>query len=209
MTRQRGAPRLRQLAAACAAVFGFGAVATGVTPGCTAIIPSIAQCTKDADCAKIAPGATCDTKNSVCIGGDQCQKNSDCAGKGQHPVCRQLSPRKCVDLTNSDCPDLLGNWQDDNAVIFGLIAPRDSADLSTGESILNGAHLAVDQINTSKLPPKPGSSAPRPIAVVACNDQSDNMTAVRAAQHLVNDCGIQAINGAAFSGITIDVAQQA
>jgi len=137
-----------------------------------------------------------------------CPANAVGASLGQYYVCRQGEPRQCVELTSDDCPDVEGDFKDDNAVILGLIAPLGGSDVGTGESILNGARLGILDINTIKLPPAPGKSAPRPIAIVACNDASDNATAVKAAHHLVDDLKIQAIIGAAFSGITLDVASQ-
>ena len=68
--------------------------------------------------------------------------------------------------------------------------------------------MGIDDVNSVKLPAKPGTSAPRPVVLIGCNDQADNATSQRAAQHLTDDLGIQAINGAAYSGITIDDAQQ-
>jgi len=189
-----------------------GLVGALAAPGCSLVVDSSAcQCTKDADCAEVSPGATFDTKNCVCIG-DTCSKNADCAPQGATFLCRQTHPRKCVQLTNADCPYVYPNdpniYLDDNAVIYGLITPLDSGNVSAGESIKNGAQMGIDDINAIKLPAKTGESTPRPVALVICSDQSTNSVAQRAALHLTDDLGIQAISGAAFSGITIGVAQQ-
>lgn len=194
---------------ATAAMLAIGAAAAAFAPGCSLVIDGDAsQCTKDEDCASIA-GTTCDVANGVCVGGgDECSVNADCASKGQNFACRKVGTKKCVQLTSENCPTVEGEWQDDNAVIFGFIAPLSGSDIGTGETILNGARLGIGDVNMIKLPPVPGSTTPRPIAIVACDDQSDNATAVKAAEHLVGDVGVPAILGAAYSGISIDVANQ-
>ncbi len=207
--REMRLSRFLRVACGLGVVGAFGALST---QGCSVIVDTSAcQCTKDADCANISPGATCDVKNCVCIG-DTCSKNADCAAQGNTTICRQTHPRKCVPLTNADCPKIYPNdpniYLNDDAVLFGVLTPLDTADVSTGESIQNGAEMGVDDINAVKLPAKAGQSTPRPIAIVVCNDQADNMVAERAAGHLVDDLGVQAIAGDAYSGITIGVAQQ-
>lgn len=206
-----GAPRsLRaRFAGAVAAVFALGATGAVFAPGCSLVIDGDPkQCAVDADCKDIA-GTTCDVANGVCVGGgDECSVNADCASQGQNFICRKSGTKKCVQLTNEDCPTVEGAWDNDDAVIFGFVAPLSGSDIGTGETILNGVRLGIGDVNMLKLPAKPGTTASRPIAVVACDDQSDNATGVKAAQHLVNDVGVQAIIGAAYSGISIDIANQ-
>lgn len=200
---------LRWGARAFVATLALGAAAMVFAPGCSLVIDGNAtQCAKDEDCAGI-PGTTCDVTNGVCSGGgDQCSVNADCASQGQNFACRKVGTKKCVQLTSENCPTVEGDWQNDNAVIFGFIAPLSGSDIGTGETILNGARLGIGDVNMIKLPPVPGSTTSRPIAIIACDDQSDNATAVQAAQHLVNDVGVPAILGAAYSGISLDVASQ-
>ncbi len=197
-------------ARALAAVVVLGATAAVFAPGCSLVIDGDAkQCTTNDDCKDIA-GTTCDVANGVCTGGggDECALNADCASKGQNFICRKTGTKKCVQLTNANCPSVEGDWDNDDAVIFGFIAPLSGSDIGTGETELNGARLGINDINMIKLPPVPGSTTPRPIALVACDDQSDSATAVLGAQHLVDDVGVQAILGAAYSGISIKVASQ-
>ncbi len=193
------ARRLPRAIAAAIALLGIPAL---FAPSCSLVIDSSAtQCTKDADCSSLV-GTKCVA--GVCSGGgDQCTKNADCASKGDYFVCRQTSPRQCVQLTSPDCTAVVGDYKDDNAVYFGLIADLSS---DTGVSILNGATLGVEDLNALKLPPKPGSTALRPVVLVGCSDASDNATGVRVATHMVEDLGLQAICGAAYSGITLDIA---
>ncbi|MFO0614621.1 MAG: ABC transporter substrate-binding protein [Polyangiaceae bacterium] len=196
-------------ARAAAAAITVAAVGAVFAPGCSLVIDGDAtQCTKDEDCKDI-PGTTCDVANGVCSGGGgDCTVNADCAAKGQNFICRKTGTKTCVQLTSENCPSVEGDWQNDDAVIFGFIAPLSGADVGTGETILNGARLGIQDVNKIKLPPVPGSTKSRPIALVACDDTSDNATAVKAAHHLVDDVGVQAILGAAYSGITLDVASQ-
>lgn len=179
----------------------LGGIPALFAPSCSLVIDSSAtQCSTNDDC-KTFPGTTCD--KGTCVGGDQCTKNSDCSSKGDYWVCRQLSPRQCVQLTSDDCLKVVGDYKDDNAVMFGLIADLSS---DTGASILNGATLGVEDLNALKLPPAPGGTAQRPVVLVACSDKSDNATGVRVARHMAEDLGLQAICGAAYSGITLDIA---
>jgi branched-chain amino acid transport system substrate-binding protein len=193
----------RRLHRALATGVALGGLVALFAPSCSLVIDASAtQCTKDADC-KAFPGATCKSGTCVGGGGDQCAKNADCSAMGDYYVCRQSSPRQCVQLTSADCPTVVGDYKDDNAVFFGLIADLAS---DTGASILNGATLGVEDLNALKLPPKPGSSASRPVVLVACTDQSDKTNGERVAKHMVEDLGLQAICGAAYSGITLGIA---
>ncbi len=190
--------RLRRGAAAFV-LLSLGAVSA---PSCSLIIDSsAAQCTKNDDCKAFA-GTTC-VQGTCSAAADQCAKNADCASNGAFWVCRQLAPRQCVQLTSDDCPAVIGDYKDDNAVLFGVIADLASP---TGASILNGATLGVEDLNVQKLPPRPGGAGQRPVVLVACSDQSENATGMKVVKHMTEDLGLQAICGAAYSGITLDIA---
>ncbi len=207
----------------------------GAFPGLRSCVQGVCQvatkapsCMKTSDCstygsATCVSGAcarTCTTA-SQCSTGDtctagacssgpaagSCKVNADCATKGTYYICRK-DTLQCVNLESSLCTTVYGDYKNDDAFIFGSIAPTTGPDMSTGVPLQNSIELAVNDFtqNAGGLPPAVGQSARRPLAFVGCSDNSDNNTAIAAAQHLVNDVGVPAIIGAAFSGVTIAVA---
>lgn len=166
-----------------------------------------ASCTKDDDCG--ADGVTCQggkcTPETTTT--PDCTVNADCVAAGAGQLCRK-DTHKCVELTSTECKTIYPSGPiDDDAFIFGSILPTEGDDKSTGIPIENSIKLAINDFTSAAngLPPAPGGSSPRPLVFVGCNDNSDGDTAVTAAKHLVNDVGVPAILGAAFSGITIKV----
>ncbi len=174
-------------------------------------------CSKVADKPSICAPATCSASapckagsscvNGACVAGMEtgCTTTAMCAAQGENVACRN---KKCVHLLSKECTTLYGDYKNDNAVFFGAILPTTGADSSTGKAIENGIQLALDDFNqvAKGLPAAPGSTARRPMVLVGCSDNGDNMTAVTVAKHLVGDVGVVAIIGGAFSGVTIDIA---
>jgi branched-chain amino acid transport system substrate-binding protein len=189
------------------APIGLGTL-LALLPACSLIVDRNAdQCNTDSDCAAI-PGTRCVA--NACEKGE-CQTNQDCVQQhGAYHICRKTD-LKCGALLSAECQTIDGDgYVDDSAFIIGSIGPTGGADSSTGLSELNGATLAASDFMgaTNGLPPRPGASTPRPIVVVSCDDMSASNLALNAANHLVKDVGVQAIIGAAWSGVTIDVATQ-
>jgi branched-chain amino acid transport system substrate-binding protein len=163
------------------------------------------SCSSSTDCGG---GGTCTA--GVCVSAAQqgeCKVNKDCEKMGTYFICRK-DTQKCVDLQSSLCTTVFGDYQNDDAFLFGSILPTTGPDESTGMPEQEAIELAIDDFtaNADGLPPAAGQVARRPLAFVGCSDMSDTNTAIAAAQHLVNDVGVPAIIGAAFSGITISVA---
>lgn len=172
-----------------------GAAALGALAACNAIV--------DADQYRFASGDV--SADAGVDAGPQCNVNADCTGSYQ--ICRK-STHACVNLITPECDHVQGNWQDDNAVIFGSVLPTRGADKSSGLPPQDALDLVVsDFANAGGLPPVPGATAHRPLVLVGCDDNSDSDQAVRAADHL-GSIGVPAIVGAAFSGITIQVANR-
>lgn len=139
-------------------------------------------------------------------GESECTVNADCDAKGEYHVCRK-SEGRCVSLLSQDCGRVVGDYRDDNAILVGSLLPTAGADQSSGLPLQNSIELAIDDFRSvGNVAPRPGTTARRPLVLVGCNDNSEEQTAVRAARHLVDDVGVPAIIGAAFSGITIKVA---
>jgi ABC-type branched-subunit amino acid transport system substrate-binding protein len=174
-------------------------------------------CSKEAEKPSICAPATCSSKadckdaalectEGKCVAAlEGCASSVECAVQGDNFACRN---KKCVSLLSPECTTLYGDYKNDNAVFFGAILPTTGGDASTGKPIENALKLALDDFNqvAKGLPAAPGTTARRPMVLVGCSDNSNNMTAVTAAKHLVDDVGTVAIIGGAFSGVTIDIA---
>ncbi len=169
--------------------------------GCTSLLDLNAySVSSNAGAADAGEAATCST-------------NADCVKKlGDFSICRKAD-LTCTKLLSPDCPQVIGDWKNDNAVILGSILPIVGADKPGGIPLLNSIALAVDDFTSGAngLPPAVGSSSRRPIVVVACSEESDELNdaeaPVRSARHLVDDVRVPAILGASFSGDTQAVAQ--
>ncbi|WP_394839888.1 ABC transporter substrate-binding protein [Pendulispora rubella] len=137
--------------------------------------------------------------------GFACTKNDDCRRAfGDDGMC-PASTRRCARIRSAECTRVLGDAASDEAIFIGSLFPFEQ---SSGAPIENGVEVALEEFRSVELPPVPGETRRRPLVLVACNDQGDGPTAVRAAQHLVNDLGIPAIIGSAFSNVTLQVANQ-
>ena len=159
-------------------------------------------CMADSDC-----GGTqkCNTTTHQCAAPNGCNVNADCQTRGTYYICRK-DTLQCVNLQSQGlCTTVYGDYMNDNAFIFGSVLPTTGSNSSTGAPIQNAIELAMDDFkqNAQGLPPVLHQTARRPLVLVGCNDQSDSMTSVSATKHLVNDVGVPAIIGAAFSGLTI------
>ncbi|MBI5535378.1 MAG: ABC transporter substrate-binding protein [Deltaproteobacteria bacterium] len=162
------------------------------------------QCSGNSDCDRF-PGTLC--VNQACVV-PPCSTNQECVAQyGQYYICRKPDYR-CAKLLSDDCTTVEGNYLDDAAIVIGSVLPTTGPDSSMGIAMENSVKLAIGDFSSAAngLPPRPGSTARRPIVLVGCSDNSSADTGVRAATHLVNDVGVPAIIGAAFSGISIKVA---
>ena len=119
----RGAACL--LVAACAAAVG--------THGCSFVTNTTAvQCTTEAECLALGPDfvdTKCDPATKTCVkvdpGSDLCTTNQQCltAASGLPAICRK-SDHKCVTLTSTECPTVMGTSAqllDDNTIVIGAL----------------------------------------------------------------------------------------
>lgn len=165
-------------------------------------------CTGNSDCG----GGTC--TSGVCSSGPAtgCTKNADCSGMGDYFVCRKSS---CVSLTSDLCTTVYATktpaktaYQDDNAIIFGSILPTAAnADGPYGHLVEDSIKLALDDFGKVDGLPGLSGGANRPLVLVGCNDGVNEDKTDDAAKHLINDLDVPAIIGYAFSGNTLQVAQ--
>jgi branched-chain amino acid transport system substrate-binding protein len=190
----------RRLGLALAVTF-LAALGQGLS-SCSVIIDgSVDSCDTDADCVNLPGRARCDTEQGLCVSADACTTNADCPASA---YCAPASPRQCLELVGERCevvplndgsPD---DFRVEGAFIIGLTAPLTGSDESTGQSILNGAILAVEELNLVE-------ALDAPLVLVACDDQGERPLAEENGRSLAA-MGIQAIVGPAFSGQTQDVA---
>jgi hypothetical protein len=175
-------------------------------------------CMATSDCG--LEGLTCGS-NGTCTGtpttdgGAPCTLNADCSNLGTTYVCRNA---RCADLLSPQCPTVHATTANaamayalDDAIIFGSIMPTGSTsgDAPFGQVLEDSINLALDDFGkVNGIPGLTGGSASRPLVVVHCNDgpnEDASLTDV-AAKHLINDLGVPAIIGYAFSGNTLSVA---
>ena len=154
-----------------------------------------------------AAAASCDTSYG-------CSTNAEClSALGDMHICKRApgaSIGTCAALLSDDCKTVFGEWQNDDAFLFGSVLPTTGQDTSTGLACEDAIKLAVEDFKQfgPGLPAVPGvdSARRRPLAFVGCSDNSDKLTGSKAARHLVEDVGVQAIIGPQWSGVTGQVA---
>ena len=170
-------------------------------PGCSLLVEQGGdQCETNEECTAF-PGTTC--IEGVCSAGE-CALNQECIDKyGPYHICRKVDG-VCAPLLTNECQKVVGDYTDDNAFLFGASVGHDA----TGVAEQNAVALAISDFDTATngLPARPGSSGRRPMVVVACDDDSDQDTAVVAATHLANVVRVPAIVGGSYSGITLRIA---
>jgi ABC-type branched-subunit amino acid transport system substrate-binding protein len=167
------------------------------------------QCKKDSDCVReseVFRGTVC-TADKVC-GRESCKTNADCAGHfGEGGYCRPTDAT-CVDMLNESCSELVLpktiSFTRDEAVLVGFMAPlRAEESGSYGTPLKQGAAMALEEIDTSPaaLPAIAPSARPRYLAMLVCHDGAEEK-AEQVARHLVEEVGVSAVIGPAFSGPT-------
>lgn len=194
------------------------------SPACTSVTNTTAvQCTSEAECLGLGPafaGTTCDKVSKTCVQvadtTGSCTTNQQCLdeAKGKAAICRK-SDKKCITLTTDECPVVMtkkGNSElaDDNVIVIGAMTPVDQSELGTVfERSLELAHLEISSSTFRGLPPAPGSTANRPIAVVACREFLFGREGLlRAADHLVNTVKVPLVIGPADPSNVVPVATQ-
>lgn len=137
-----------------------------------------------------------------------CSVNKDCVSFGETAICRKDTHR-CVELTNELCASVYGDYKNDEAVLFGSIAPTSGLDQTVGLPMLDAVLLAMDDFDdVTGLPPAKGGTRRRPLALLQCDHQSDIDIGVQAAKHLAEDVGVPAILAGVTSGETIRFATE-
>lgn len=166
------------------------------------------ECTRDSDCTD-APLTAC--VEGVCAdpgdnngGGDTgdtgdvpqvCTVSGCVEENGDNYVCG--ASNQCVNLLTPQCTRVVGPVDRDGTVVIGSILPTvEFGDL--GIPIENAVVLAVEEIND-----RGGLPGGRQLALIGCDSSGDAELGEAAAEHLVNQVGVPAIVGPAFSGVFI------
>ncbi len=187
-------------------------------PSCSALVDTTQeQCNEN-------EGLTCGS-NRKCVDGlcivdiidpNVCATTDDCvAAKGEFNYCRKNDPTKsgtCVALKSPLCDTVIGNYKAPDPFIFGSIHPTKApaaGDADVGIAMEESIKLALSELQKSaKGLPIPNDTARREVVLIGCTDNAEPADSVTAAKHLVNDVGVTAVIGGAFSGIAIETATQ-
>ncbi len=118
------------------------------------------------------------------------------------PVVCVKATGKCESLTTADCPRVLGDPNNDGAIILGTL-------LSAGapSSLEQASFLAAEEINGKGggLPPASPGAAKRPIVLVGCNAGVD---ARNASRHLAEALRVPAVLGPMSEEQVVEMTQQ-
>lgn len=211
------------LLAGAAAVVG-GASCTLISGGDTV------QCSSDADCDALEPGTVC--QESVCVSPDAgtggapptttttsstgeggtvdtgCVSNKQCADdNGQLPFMCRTPGEECASLLSEDCTRVFGDFTDENAIVFGMMAPLTQFDFVALDYFVT-SELATSEFEQflagGGLPGGPGGAS-RPIVVVVCDELEDPQ---RAARHLVDVVKVPAMSGPGYSEKVLEIATE-
>src|SRR5262245_42899550 len=138
------------------------------------------QCTSEQICS-LADGGTGGQGAGTpgCVSSEQCTADNN----GQPYICKEGA---CVPLLSEDCIEVIGNYQDDNAIIMGFMH------LIAGSQLFDFLHrafgcsldLAVTQFDNSinGLPNPDATGGVRPLVFVMCNEGANRE---RATNHLI------------------------
>ena len=151
--------------------------------------------------APVAP--TAGTGSAGSVGAASCT-NAACSAGGRNAVCRRGA---CVPLESADCTVLARpeDVADDATIWVGAMFPTHGPMAPQFTESIRAVDLARrDFLEVANgLPSGRPGAAPRPLAVVQCDDSVD---AARAARHLVDDVGVPAVIGFARSKEVVDLA---
>jgi serine/threonine-protein kinase len=169
--------------------------------------PKVAShCQQTTECAT---GERCD-ENGVCVVASGCVSNAACiAEHGGNPAICRKDVGHCVPLETQYCRVFAekADLQNDDTVWIGAMYPEREKSMPYGREAMITVDLARrDFANlTGGLPPVKPGGRPRPIAIVACDD-TENYE--QSAEHLINEVGVQVIQGFGRSKEVLDLASR-
>jgi branched-chain amino acid transport system substrate-binding protein len=196
--------------------FALLATVVGGSVGCAALVGLDEYTTADrpsgelngADAAVLPPvaapdGQAADAAAPGCRTYQECNlhplRQVNAAGNDVARVCVRATG-KCEPLVTPECPRVIGDFTNDNAVFVGALLSDGSASLSE-----RAASLAVEEIDADGQGLRSSSGVRRPLVLVACNGTANPLTAAR---HLAEDLRVPAIVGPNSFESVLDVTQQ-
>jgi ABC-type branched-subunit amino acid transport system substrate-binding protein len=202
-----------------ALVIGGIALAVGTAGGCSLVVDgNAAQCETTDECKSRGAtfAATVCGPQKTCVDGaasGQCTSNADCvATLGAASICSPKTKR-CTKLITPECPQLLGSVAQEGTVVIGAMFSDIGTPTGAGFARLRAVELAVADFNSEQRGVPSAGAAPRPFAVLACDDidTKDEMgnpngeARKRAAKHLTTEVEVPAIIGGQTSSTTLDI----
>lgn len=171
------------------------------------------QCANDADC--VAKGtAFADTQcvEAVCVSKTanqgECDSNADCLSNANTPNTYCSEQSACLPILDTHCTSIItanGKPISADAVVLGVMAPLTGDNAPEGMARVNAVKLAYAEFTERAIGiPMANAAAPRPLALVVCDQVAD---AEGAAKHLATHVKVPAIIGPGFSGTTVKVAK--
>lgn len=135
-----------------------------------------------------------------------CMVHADCAGPGAVPTACVQPEGRCVPLESDDCSVAAGSLSTPETLVVGGLFSLTGTQAAAGMVYRQSATLAIEQLNgAGGLPEAKGTSARRPLVLVAC-DEAANLS--RAAGYLVDRLKVPAIVGPTTSQNTITVSSE-
>jgi ABC-type branched-subunit amino acid transport system substrate-binding protein len=128
-----------------------------------------------------------------------CRHNAECEQPDASFICVK-STGQCVNLFEGGCRETFGaDWASDESILFSVMLALQGSQAPTNQARINGAKLAVSEIN--RYGGVPGPNGRRPITLLIC----DATTLLDAGAHLANELKVASIIGPNFSQDTIDL----
>ena len=164
--------------------------------GCT-LVTNFEECQSDADCEFVCNAG-------ICEGPPSCTQRSDCSGVSDEAyclsgTCRVIDQQRCSSLgkvfTSNDAEDVI--------IPIGALMPLTTENAPKGEVTINGAELALRQINATS-----GSRAGAKYGLIACDTAYEPEKAAELARYLHEDLGVQGMIGPISSAESIEVADE-
>jgi len=170
------------------------------------------QCVTTADCnAKGGAFAEMQCVQGVCVSGSDvtgCTSNADCLANPDTPNTYCSSANSCVPIVDANCTKVVtsgGKPISPDSIVLGVLAPLTGVNATDGNARVRAVELAHAEFAERAIGiPSASGGAPRPIALVVCDQVVD---AEGAARHLAADVKVSAIIGPGFSGTTVKVAK--
>ncbi len=181
----------------------LGALVCVATVGCSLVYDFPNECTTDDQCRVRGAGWVC--RERFCVApGDTAPTDAGPDGDAAGDTA-ELGPETATPpLLFGPCDRLIGDITPEQAlqgdtILLGALMPRSGQLAELGPYLDRALELAVDELNQN------GGLFGRKFAVLSCDDGTDPVQAVAAAEHLVDVAHVPAIIGAVSSGVTIEV----